>query len=332
MNKDAKVILIIVAVFLAVILIPIYGPRYIDNFKDTSKVVKVSGKIFFYSDRFGKKGQTICVLEEGKIIPIEGGLRPAYNAKLKKIMYWGGFDKRGLLIIDLVSGKTPRIPNTRNYGMSNFDWSHNGKKICFATRINDKTNNIYTMNIDGTGLKKLTNYTQTIGWEIGWPKWSPNDKQIAFTGPNMEKSVQPDWAKTPLHPATIYVMNEDGTGVVNLIGKKQLGGSSPAWSPDGEQIVFSGSTGETRRDELFICDLKTLDIKRITHDDFEDRDPAFSPDGKQIAFVSYPRDIKKGSELFVINTDGTNRARLTPPVRRFFGLRWVEDRYPRWYK
>jgi len=299
-------------------------------FKNSSEVATVAGKIFFQSDKYGKKGQTICVLENGQVMPLEGGLRPVYNKKLNKVMYWGGFDKRGLLVIDLATGKTIRVPNTKDYGMSNFDWSPDGKRICFATRINDKTNNVYTMDIDGTNLKKLTNYTQTIGWEVGDPRWSPDGNKIAFAGPNTDKTVQTDWSKTPLHPATIYVMNADGSSVVNIIGNRKFGGSKPSWSPDSTQIVFSGGTGKTTRNEIFICDLKDLTIKRITNDEFEDKDPVFSPDSKQVAFTSYVRGLRGGSELFVINIDGTGRSRITPAKRRFFT--WGEDRYPRWYK
>jgi len=309
-----------------------YVPRYIDYFKDTSKVVTVEGKIFFHSDRFGKKGQTICVLEQGKITPIEGGLEPVYNEKLRKIMYWGGLDKRGLLVIDFLGGQTIRVPKTKDYSIIGFDWSHDGKKVCFASRMGDKTYNIYTMNIDGTDLKKLTHYEQAIGWEIGAPKWSPDDRKIVFDGPNLMRTVKPDWAKTPLHPGTMYIIDSDGSNLINVIGEKEMGGGNAAWSSDGRRLVFAGSVRGSRRRDLFIYSVETKDIKRVTHDEFEDREPTFSPDGKQIAFVSYPRDIKKGSELFVINTDGTGRARLTPPKRRQFGLRWVEDRYPRWYQ
>lgn len=332
MQKGTKQYIALLSLCIVVIYSLLYVPRYIDYFKNTSKVVTVEGKIFFHSDRYGKKGQTICVLEHGKITPIEGGLQPVYNEKLRKIMYWGGFDKRGLLVIDFLARKTIRVPKTKDYGIVGFDWSHDGKKICFASRMGEKTYNIYTMNIDGTDLKKLTHYTQAIGWEVGFPKWSPDDTKILFDGPNTARTVKPNWAVTPLHPATIYMIDLEGSNVVNVINNRDFGGSNGDWSPDGKQIVFCGSTGGVRRGELFIYDIETNDIRRITNDGFEDRDPAFSPDGKQIAFVSYPRDIKKGSELFVINTDGTGRARLTPPKRRQFGLTWVEDRYPRWYQ
>lgn len=332
MQKGAKQYIALLSLCIITIYLLLYVPRYMDYFKDTSKVVTVQGKIFFHSDRFGKKGQTICVLENGKTTPIEGGLEPAYNEKLRKIMYWGGLDKRGLLIIDFFAKKTVRVPKTKDYSIIGFDWSHDGKKICFASRMGDKTYNLYTMNIDGTDLKKLTHYEQAIGWEIAAPIWSPDDTRIAFDGPNLMRTIKPNWAKTTLHPGTIYIIDSDGSGLVNIIGKKEMGGGNAAWSPNGKTIVFEGSMIGSRRNDLFVYDLETKDIQRVTHDEFEDREPTFSPDGKQIAFVSYPRDIKKGSELFVINVDGTGRARLTPPKRRQFGLTWVEDRYPRWYQ
>lgn len=48
------------------------------------------------------------------------------------------------------------------------------------------------------------------------------------------------------------------------------------WSPDGKQIAF------TKPDGLFLLDVATKDVFRITEKDVYN--PVFSPDGKQIAF------------------------------------------------
>ncbi|MCI0512678.1 hypothetical protein L0128_05660 [candidate division KSB1 bacterium] len=61
--------------------------------------------------------------------------------------------------------------------------------------------------------------------------------------------------------------------------------ASPAWSPDNKQLVFSGSNFGGLND-LYIVDLETNELRKLTNDFYEDRDPAWSPDGQNIVFCS----------------------------------------------
>ncbi len=64
-----------------------------------------------------------------------------------------------------------------------------------------------------------------------------------------------------------------------------VGISSPAFSPDGKKIVFSGLQFGGRKD-LFLVDLKREELIQLTNDLYEDNAPSFSPDGKKIVFSS----------------------------------------------
>lgn len=59
---------------------------------------------------------------------------------------------------------------------------------------------------------------------------------------------------------------------------------APCFSPDGKKIAFSGS--KDARFDIFVLDLDTVTITRLTDDDIFDGAPAFSPDGKSIVLVS----------------------------------------------
>jgi Tol biopolymer transport system component len=59
---------------------------------------------------------------------------------------------------------------------------------------------------------------------------------------------------------------------------------TPTWAPDGHAIAFTGmSAGLT---DLYIFDLTTRAVRRLTHDAFADMQPAWSPDGGRIAFAT----------------------------------------------
>ena len=80
---------------------------------------------------------------------------------------------------------------------------------------------IYTINIDGSGLNKLTN---TKVHESS-PTWSPDGKHIAY--------------RVYSEGGNIYVMNSDGSKKRNITNMNFNGGSSPSWSP-----LLSGPLGK----------------------------------------------------------------------------------------
>jgi len=59
---------------------------------------------------------------------------------------------------------------------------------------------------------------------------------------------------------------------------------TPTFSPDGRRIAFSALSGGFS--DLFVYDLQTRTLRRLTEDAFADLQPAWSPDGRQIAFVT----------------------------------------------
>ena len=60
--------------------------------------------------------------------------------------------------------------------------------------------------------------------------------------------------------------------------------TTPSWSPDGRQLVFTGYDGGLS--DLFIVNADGSDLHRLTNDKYADLEPSWSPDGKTIAFVT----------------------------------------------
>lgn len=95
--------------------------------------------------------------------------------------------------------------------------------------------------------------------------------------------------------------------------------SFPAFSPDGKSVVYAAGNGE-RADHIFIRSLDGKNVFQLTNDDFNDHEPTVSPDGKHIVFVRDSEYISggmaewgswRGSQLYTMNTDGTNLRPLT---------------------
>ena len=76
------------------------------------------------------------------------------------------------------------------------------------------------------------------------------------------------------------------SGKTEGLGESQLVSIlSPAWSPDGDRIVFSGIDPSGRQD-LYLLEISSRETRRLTFDYYDDHDPDWSPDGKTIVFAS----------------------------------------------
>ncbi|HKW42191.1 MAG TPA: hypothetical protein VJN39_13150, partial [Gemmatimonadales bacterium] len=60
--------------------------------------------------------------------------------------------------------------------------------------------------------------------------------------------------------------------------------TTPSWSPDGKQLVFTGYDGGLS--DLFVVNVDGSNLHRLTNDKYADLEPSWSPDGKTIAFVT----------------------------------------------
>ena len=120
------------------------------------------------------------------------------------------------------------------------DWSPDGKQILFLSN-RDGGINTYVMDADGQNVRRLTNYPP--GGEFAdAPKWSSDGEHIAF-----------EWVQVA--GGGIYVMNANGRNV-RPVSPPEPGfrKGHPAWSPDGEQILyFSWKDGKTRNATLMLA-------------------------------------------------------------------------------
>src|SRR5205809_5409069 len=60
--------------------------------------------------------------------------------------------------------------------------------------------------------------------------------------------------------------------------------TTPSWSPDGKQLVFTGYDGGLS--DLFVVNADGSNLHRLTNDKYADLEPSWSPDGKTIAFTT----------------------------------------------
>jgi Tol biopolymer transport system component len=159
---------------------------------------------------------------------------------------------------------------------------------------------IHVMNPDGSNQTQLTasdNWTQH-----SHPAWSPDRSKIAFSRISdrlPSQAIQ-----------QIYVMNADGSNVVNLsnLPDNTRGDAMPAWSPDGTRIAFvrGGIDGTELTMQIYVMNADGSNQTEVTDTTIgQATSPAWSPDGTKIAFSGVL------GEICVINSDGSNASSPT---------------------
>jgi Tol biopolymer transport system component len=111
----------------------------------------------------------------------------------------------------------------------------------------------------------------------------------------------------------LYLMNDDGTGVRQLLPDFEGLEHEPDWAPDGDRLVFSGLEFEGEFD-LYIYALSQAAPSRLSMPEVVDAaEPRWSPDGARIAFTSenpFLTDWYVVSEVMTLTLGGTDPDRV----------------------
>ena len=160
---------------------------------------------------------------------------------------------------------------------------------------------IYLMNADGSGQKRLT---RTPGYD-GGPFFSPDGKRII-------------WRRFDTNGvnADLYTMKPDGSDTRRLTDFGCMSWA-PFYHPSGKYVVFTANKLGFSNFELFIVDAAgEHEPVRATFTDGFDGLPTFSPDGRKLCWTSNrPSDGK--SQLFLAdwNHEAALAAMKSAPAR-----------------
>jgi TolB protein len=158
---------------------------------------------------------------------------------------------------------------------------------------------IWAMDYDGANQHPLTNL-HSISLT---PRWSPDDSRIAFTC----------FAKFGTVTGPQICMYSMDAGKVVSFPRFRGTNSSPAWSPDGTQLIFSSSM--QGNPELYATDSNGSHPKRLTFSNAVSTSPAWNPKtGQTIVFVGDRGGVPK---LYSMSADGTDTTELDVPDKGY---------------
>jgi TolB protein len=170
-------------------------------------------------------------------------------------------------------------------------WNAAGTRIAFwRTKAPFGPGSIWIMDADGTDKRRLTKNVDARD-----PVWNPAGGRLAYTCAG--------------HNGDICTLRVSDGGDRRHVTSSPAGDFEPAWSPDGRHIAFSRATSaQGDVGDIYVIDVKTKKVIRVTHSSDYDHQAAWSPDGTKIVFE---RDFDTRFSIFVVNADGTALKRLT---------------------
>jgi hypothetical protein len=189
-----------------------------------------------------------------------------------------------------------RLTYIEGYKRAN-SWSSDGKWIIYSQTVGEPRQaevDLYEIEVETRFVRQITN---TEGIYEHSPVYSPGGDEIVYSsikeGPGQE-----------FH---LYIMNRNGSDVRQI---SEIPIFSGMISPDGKRIAYS-SLDEC--EDIYIIDLSTSRIQKLTALPGSETHPSWSPDGEWLAFMG--RDTcgngVTGWEIYIVRKDGKGLKRLT---------------------
>lgn len=230
--------------------------------------------------------------------------------------------------------------------------SPDGKLVAYTVtgidgKLNRKISQIWMAALDGSRQP----WPFTDAESATSPRWSPDGRALAFI------SARHDPRTGALERAQVYLLSMSG-GEARRITDFKNGVSALQWSPDGTRLACTSRLGpedaaptgkerddvkdytnpeykadgkgfyDTRRDHIFVVDVKTGGARQLTFgDQRNDGSPAWSPDSARIAYLTARTDMSllQDGELNIVSAAGGTPTRISAPETSLGNLRWSPD-------
>jgi len=229
------------------------------------------------------------------------------------------------------------------------------KRIIFARGAAGHQTSIWSMKADGTDEKRLTGvinrrftnnakasfssdgtqftYGSNISHDANIFLGNINNDDARNLTLNKGKNKSAEW-----HPTeNKIIFNSDREGIYKvylldlaqntpqLITPKDMEASLPSWSPNGDYILFSGST-DGKQYDLYKIKANGTELTQITDTPLlSERDGLYSPDSKYIVFEAKPADSPRNFErsIYIIEIKTGKVKKLTESKFHDFSASWI---------
>ena len=222
-------------------------------------------------------------------------------------------------------------------------FSADGKRLIFqSTREDHGCDQIYTMNVDGSNVKMISNGEGRTTCSYFYP----GNKRVLYSSTHLgdkQCPPRPDfsrgyvWAVYPTYD--VFTASADGSNAKQLTNTPGYDAETTI-TLDGKKLVFT-----SMRDgdlDIYTMDADGKNVHRLTNELGYDGGPFWSYDGKLIVYrAHHPKTDKDKAEyssllkdnlirptvleIFVMNADGSNKRQVTSNGKANFGPYFFPD-------
>jgi TolB protein len=206
--------------------------------------------------------------------------------------------------------KVWKVPNVSEGAECYF--SPDGKTLIFNGKMgDDKNHQVYTVNIDGTNLRRINDKGSDA-----CSYFHPNGKGLIWTSTRDNLDLpEGNYSDPRNYPqgAELYISDLEGKNVVRLTYNKNYD-AEVTYAPDGHKIVFGRQINGMM--DLWTMDPDGKNQKQITFTpDWQEGGSVYLPDNRTIitrAWKKSEEDLPaKSMHLFLLNEDGSNLRQIT---------------------
>ena len=178
-----------------------------------------------------------------------------------------------VFVVDIESGDARQLsPGSTTNSLA---WSPDSKQVAYAARGGEGSFELYIFDV-GCFSDGCDPIRHTIDPAIDhMPVWSPDGTRIAFI------------SNRQMFPS-VYIIEsecEQSRCVPQRVSGHQVNDTPPKWSGDGQWLAFNVSTGGIGS-ALYVADMQTSAIHRISRLEESDYGLSWSPDSQSVAYVS----------------------------------------------
>jgi Tol biopolymer transport system component len=155
------------------------------------------------------------------------GTSPRFSPDGSRILFVSSHEgNQSIYVYDMIEGMTKKIlqePYQQRPG--NAVWSPDGKRVAF---VDERTGKFELLMIDSTGAEKKQ--TSRFRGVIGGPiAWAPSPKMALWIK-----------SKEPSDPQKLHILDPDTEDSPVVLSQQDAGkfNFDPAWSPDGQRLLF----------------------------------------------------------------------------------------------
>jgi TolB protein len=222
------------------------------------------------TDEFEKDHVFVVDVDGNNLRDIGLGSQPSWSPDDKQLLFFTlpknpADEKVGLWLMS-PEGKSRQFVTPGTKGR----WSCDGGKIAYLNKVKNAYT-IWIYNVVDAEAKPILKESFS---KISPPVWSPDDKQICFTGTRPETQV-----------TELCAIDADGEHRVTTLSKDGVSPMTwPNWAPNKNILFGTGSAGNVPKLNIFDFESPGV-LTPINLDASFAAEPCWSPDGKQIAFT-----------------------------------------------